>query len=195
MEYDSELIRSNGFDVMVTYYYDTDNDAPWNDSDGHGKVRISNCRGNDYSYTYGDKKPGERPLNQAERNEHQYYYDWQDATKQAKRDGWNTKPYDAQNRITRAVQADFDYLRGYINQDWFYVGVTVTILDDDGDPVGESDSLWGVETFKDYHRECAKELANELTSKYIADQKTAALANHIARRYQDAQNLGLAQPA
>ncbi len=139
--------------LTVKFIYDTDADAPWDSSEGHGSVRMSRHAHCHSGIGYSDKTPGERPLNSPDRNQHQYYYDWQAATKSARVDGWNAAPYDAPNRVQRAVQADFDFLRGYINDDWCYVGVVIE--DTDGNTL---DSLWGVETFKGYHIEQAREM-------------------------------------
>jgi hypothetical protein len=43
-----------------------------------------------------------------------------------------------------AVLADRDYLRRYLAQEWYYVGITVTLHDADGHACGSS-SLWGIE--------------------------------------------------
>lgn len=148
--YDTETI--DGFNVR--YVYDTDADMPWENSEGHGPVRKTRTP---HWHRYSGKKPGERPLNKPDRGEYQYYYDWQAATKAARVDGWNTVLYDAPNRVQRAVQADFDFLRGYLREDWCYVGVVIE--DKDGN---ELDSVFGVETFKDYHREHAREMVATL---------------------------------
>ena len=138
---------------IVEFVHDADADAPWENCDGHGTVRKSR---NVHVEGRSDKKPGERPLNCPDRNEYQFYYDWQEATQIAKRDGWNNATFDAPNRVQRAVQADFDYLRGWIYSNWVYVGVIVK--DDQGNTLN---SLWGVETLSDYHVEVAQELVSQ----------------------------------
>jgi len=190
MVYDSETITANGLNVRVTYHYDEDASAPWEDCDGVGQVRKSNAAHSEYR---SDKKPGERPLSQAGCNEFQFYYDWQAAMATAKAEGWNAEPYSAPNKAARAVQADFDYMRGYVRQDWQFVWIDAVVLDDDGQPVGEVDSLSGVETYKDYHSEQAQAMANEVTQRYLQDLEDARQAAHIAARYQDAQNLGIVE--
>lgn len=139
----------------ITFAHDEFSDAPWDYSDGHGPVRKSNNKHNEYR---SDKKPGERPLNSASRNEYQFYYDWQKAMQMARRDEWNTEPYDAPNKALRAVQQDFDYLRGWVNNKWYYVFVTVEYE-------GETESLGGVETYNDYHIECANEMLADLIAR------------------------------
>jgi hypothetical protein len=169
-KYDSYDLELDGFNFEVTVYYDTDHEPPWENSDGHGPVRASSRHREGSS----DKKPGERPLNSAGWNDTQYYYDWAEACRMAKIDRWNTEPYDAPNRVERAVQADFDYLRGWLNDDWYYVGVEVKMLgpkDEDGKhPVIDEDTCWGVETHKDYHKEFAKESARGMIEAYRRKQ-------------------------
>lgn len=155
--YDGDTFEYKGRTFKVKYEQDIYADPPWDQSDGHGPVRKS-TRPHGSS---GDKRPGERPLNCPGRNEYQFYYDWQAACKMARRDWWNAEPYDAPNRIQRAVQADFVFLSSWLRNMWEYVGVIVALLDDD-DGVEDSTSLWGVETYKDYHMTLPYELAEEL---------------------------------
>lgn len=164
----------------VEFMHDADADAPWENCEGHGTVRKSY---NAHSEHRSDKKPGERPLNCPGRNEYQYYYDWQEAIQIAKRDGWNAAPFDAPDRVRRAVQSDFDYLRGYLAEEWFYVGVVVK------DPDGETlKALWGVETLRGYHLE----VAQELVSQCIEDRRAAwrcALKEARAKRYWECRDV------
>jgi hypothetical protein len=109
----------------------------------------------------------------------QFYYDWAAACKDARRDGWNAEPYDAPNRIARAVEADFQFLSAFINNDWHYVGVIVELLDDDGEVLSDT-SLWGVETWKDNHCEVAHDLARELSAQHDAEQEQTAVESFEA---------------
>lgn len=151
--FDTVELQHGSQKYIAKLYYDNDSDMPWDRCDGHGPVRRSN-----YPHgSSGDKRPGERPLNSPDRHEYQFYYDWQAACKKAREEGWNAEPFDAPNRVARAVEADFQYLRGYIRQDWFYVGIVVE------DEYGRTlDSLWGVESYKDYHIEMAREMLRDV---------------------------------
>ena len=153
--------------------------APWEASDGHGPVRRSKRR---HVEGESDKRPGERPLNSPGRHEYQFYYDWQSACLTARADGWNCAPYDATNRVQRAVQADFDYLRGYLAGDWYCVSVTVT-----DDETGESDTLCGVDNFNGYAQEVAQELAECLAR----EAAHATTRERIERRFFDAMACGV----
>lgn len=172
MEYPihTETIEHLGITVRIEYFHDADHGLPWEECDGHGPVRKSNHRHGVNWSTNGDKQPGERPLNCPDRNEYQFYYDWQTAMKIAKRDGWNAEPYDAPNKALRAVQADFDFLRSFLNEEWCYVGIVCTVLDAEGEETTDADSCWGFETFKDYHLTAGKELA-ELLAQSVHDAK------------------------
>lgn len=135
----------------ITFEFDEFSDAPWDYSDYHGPIRKSNNAHNAYD---SDKMPGERPLNRADRNEYQFYYDWQKAMQTAVKD-WGCK---SKASATKVVQSDFDYLRGWVNDDWHYVVVTVEYE-------GETDCLGMVETFNDYHLECGKEMLADLIAR------------------------------
>lgn len=162
--YNGQIFEHKGLTFRVQYEDDVSADYPWESSDGHGPVRKSaHAHGN-----HGSKAPGERPMNHAGRNEYQFYYDWAAACKLARADGWNVEPYGAPNRIARAVQADFDFLSGYVNGQWGYVGVNVELIEEDEDgeyQVLDTESLWGVETFKDYHETVGYGLADELATR------------------------------
>lgn len=160
--YHTEIMRFEGVDVKVSYYFDDDSEPPWEHCDGHGPVR----RGEAHHPGRSDKHPGERPLNNPGWHQCQYYYDWRQACRLARRDGWNAEPYDAPNRVLRSVQSDFDFLRGWVNDDWQYVGVEVQVVDENGDLVGDCDACWGFETYRDYHRTAAKEMAQCLAASY-----------------------------
>ena len=158
--WDGDTIERGGRTFRVNIEQDERSDAPWDLADGHGPVRRSQHR---HAEGSSDKRPSERPMNQPGHNEYQFYYDWQAAVKLARKDGWNTAPYDAPNRIQRAVQADFDFLRGWVNNDWSYVGVIVTdITEDEGAPTDYGNALWGIESCAgEYLLEVAHELADD----------------------------------
>lgn len=170
---DTDTFEIKGIDVQVEYFDDPDMDPPWENDDGRGKVRKTNSRHRDGD---SDKRPGERPLNQPDRHAYQFHYDWKEATQRARKDGWNTEPYDAPCRVQRAVEADFQFIRAYLRQDWEYVGIVVKILDDDGAVIAE-DSCLGFETHKDYHKESAKEMAEALVDSYFEQQEEELAAD------------------
>lgn len=187
-----DTLEIDGMTARVSYFYDSDSDAPWDNCDGHGPVRKSRHR---HSYGNSDKRPGERPMNRASSNEYQFYYDWQAAMKIAEKDGWNAEPYEAPGRALRAVESDFKFLKAWVNDEWQYVGVKVEMLDEDGELTHDFETMWGVETWKDYHEECAKEMAEALVKSHKEDLAKAALQERIDNRYRDAMNLGVLEAA
>ena len=166
-------IEHAGLSFGVSTAHDHDHGAPWDENDGHGPVREASYRG----YRYPTKEPGERVL-WSDRGD-ALLYDYAGAMKLAERDGWGLSP-EATAKLAaklgrapkageiraQAVEHDFNYLRGYANGDWSYVGVIVTLLDTDGDDTDESESLWGVESScSDYINETAAELAEQLADR------------------------------
>lgn len=143
---------------------DDRNEAPWENEDGHGPVRV-------VSHSLdGAKRPGERVLHTDGHTS--WLYDWQAACAMARTDGWNAAPYDAPGRIERAVTADFKRLRDWLRGEWFYVGVCVTRA---GEPASEryAHALWGIESDSpDYHQQVAAELAGDIIAE-MSDMEPA----------------------
>lgn len=148
------------FTFKIEFHDDNADGPPWTRSDGHGAVSDWERR---------SKRPGELVL--VEDRGFKRFYEFQGACKIARREGWNTEPFDIEGetkgqRAARAARADYEYLRQWCNDVWSYVGVVVTLLDDDGNETDVDASLWGVETYKDYHHQVALELANELIGEF-----------------------------
>lgn len=136
---------------------DDDFDPPWENSDTHGPVS---------GWERRDKLPGELILNSD--GTHKRFYDFAEACRIALRDKWDAPPYNEgaetpKQQAAKAARADFEFLRSWCNDEWHYVGVIVTLLDQDGDMTDISSSLWGVEgDSEDYINQIANELADEL---------------------------------
>lgn len=192
MMYEMEPIKARGLTFSVTIHADDDNEAPWSREDGHGPVRVSRRESYFVRYGVGDKRPGERAL--ATDRGRAFLYDWQGAMKQARAEGWGLAPEELAKMTARigreptrgevceaAVRADFNRLRGWLHDEWYYCGVVVTLRDVDGDDVdGETESLWGIESDAgDYLAEVASELAEELASRIGRKKKVT----HGARTY------------
>lgn len=74
----------------------------------------------------------------------------------------------------------FERLRLWCNDQWHYVGVIVELLDDDGDPTGEGESIWGIEDDCAEHiNETAQELAEGIV--YRLDKENSE-RTHWAER-------------
>lgn len=144
----------DGFTLTARLVADDDTTPPWDREEGHGPVS---------DWTGRSKAPGERILNES-RGRYRYY-DAAEATRIAKRDGWDAPPYGTGTkgeRAARAVAADFDRLRRWCADAWCYVGVVLSVswrgilLEE------HAASLWGIESdCGDYLTDVANELADE----------------------------------
>lgn len=153
-------------------YPDYEAAPPWVRGDWHGPVRSA--------HDAAEKRPGERVLHRL--NGHSIWlYDWQAACKLARTEDWDAEPHGAPNRIERAVQADFDYLRGWAKGDWEYVGVSVVRLGQDDE---FEHALWGVESSDTaYLRTVATELADDAIYPLVEAWKERLAAGRIAHNW------------
>jgi hypothetical protein len=151
----TEVLDIDGFMVRVNYWDDYDQDPPWVRDDGHGSIRFVRSR--------DMKRPGERPMRSDSRE--LALYDWQGACKKAREEQWGP------GAIEEAVQADFDFLQGFLMNNWSYVGITVTL---ELFPQYE-DTCGGFESYNDYHEEGARDRAKELVRQYLDDIEKGAL--------------------
>lgn len=153
-----------GHKFRIEFHADSDAAPPWKNEDGHGPV--SDWKRHAFGMgSKPPKAPGEMILVWDYGSFRTY--DFSEAVKIAKRDGWNAAPYrddeTAGERAHKAALSDFKRLRDWCNGRWSYVGIEVFLLDDFGDDMSESESLWGVESDGyAYHEEVARELAEEL---------------------------------
>lgn len=167
-------IEKRGYSFDVETQPDPDNEAPWNGADGHGPV--SKWRPRD------SKRPGERILH-SDRSSC-LFYDFAEAIKIAKRDGWGAKTprRDGETKgayRVRAVEEDMAYLAAWCRGDWAYVGVVVTLLDEDGEKTDETESLWGVEdSDTKYVLEVAQELADTILARIEVDNPQVQLSEN-----------------
>jgi len=179
-----EHIEHNGRNYTVKVNYDDAMGAPWQEEDGHGIVS---------DWTTRDKQPGEWVL--AEDRRSKRFYDSAATMKLAKKDHWGLnddalaeleqklghKP--TKGEITaESVRRDFEYLRGWCNDDWHYVYVMVT-----DDETGEFDSLGGIESGDEY----LQEVIMEMIVNFECQHKEAEKKARIARRFNDAMECGV----
>lgn len=155
MDYFAEFER-DGFTIKARTEYDDDSTPPWS-SEGHGPVS---------EWTDRKKGPGERVL--CSDRSHYRYYDVSEAVRIAKRDGWDAPPYGEGTkgqRAARAVEADFQFLRSWCNDEWHYVGVVLSIWKNGVQLDEHATSVWGVEdNDSKYLRELAEEMVDEAVS-------------------------------
>lgn len=181
--YDGDTFEHLGLTFRVHLPYDDASDPPWERSDGHGPVRQVFTSHS----SHVDKRPGERPMHS---NRHAtWLYDWQEASRLARVDGWGLGPKDSaelERRLGRpakpgeirqeAVRKDFEFLSGWLGDQWSYIGVCVELLDDDGEAVTDkyAAAIWGVES-------CAEEYIAELALE-MAEQAANAEGKHPEQR-------------
>jgi hypothetical protein len=165
----SQTFEAHGHPFKLEVFHDAHAAAPWEMSDMHGPVR--QIGSND------PMRPGERWLTDPHYGQG-WVYDWEGAIKIALRDKWGhpqmtSPPNLSANQIAAAaVQADFEYLRAWLRDEWHYVGVCVT-----HEASGAHASLWGIEsTDTAYHLT----VANELAADICADPKFKAWRKLLA---------------
>ena len=165
--YDDSIFEHDGHQFRVSFPFDADHGAPWDEEAGHGPVS---------DWTRRDKAPGERVL--AVDHGSKRYYDFAAAVRIARRDGWDTPPYGAGapgERAARAAEADFARMRAWLADEWHYCGCFVTLLD-----ATEQESIWGLEDdCSAYLTETAHELAGAILSEIRREQERAASAARL----------------
>jgi len=153
-----------GWKATARIYYDDDLTPPWERDCGHGPVS---------EWTTRAIKAGERILSQD--GPSRRYYDFAEACKIARADGWGIKEgRKLRERVNayaaRCAEHDFSVLQAWCKDDWFYVGVAVTIEYKGVSLTGQYDhALWSVEanypgSDNDYLREVANDLLPEAIS-------------------------------
>jgi hypothetical protein len=148
----NDTIECNGRTFRVEIEHDDSGQLPWeNDCIFDGVVSDWESRG---------KRPYEKILNQDRRLKR--FFNVKRFIEVAKSHGCSGK--EAHEQLERS----FEYLRSWCNDQWSYVGVIVTLLDDDGAPNEDYvQSLWGIESDAyDYLNQVAQELAQECFRDY-----------------------------
>lgn len=179
--FDGEIIEQNGRKFRVDIERYDHIGEPWREHDGHGIVS---------EWTRRDKKPGELVMNK--NHGLTRFYDFDETLKLARRDGWGLstenvdalsarigRPATSREIIAESVRRDFEHLRAWCNDDWYWCGVIVTdITDDKNKKPDYVHALWGIEsTDCEYHFEVASELVDEILS------ECQEVVNKARRRY------------
>jgi hypothetical protein len=156
----TDAVKVGAYNVRVRVEWDYDTGAPWEEHDGHGPVS---------EWTTRDKAPGERVLC-SDRNSKRYY-DFAEAVKIAKRDAWDAPPYGGSKgeRAVRAVEADFENLRRWCNNDWHWISVGVEVSYRGA--VLETNYYDSIEDYTDYWREHAAESASSIIAAHRKERR------------------------
>lgn len=191
--YSTETLQHSGRAFRVELYADDYAAPPWEAEDGHGEV----------IYLERGERPGPGFVHLWDDRHGTWVYGFGAALLQASRDGWGLSP-DALAALTRglgkkptrgqiraeAVRADMRHMAGYLRGDWGYVGVSVSLLDSDGEPVDVPADVWSVES------NGWEDVARELADGILCDRRDTwrkALREARARRYwesRDVQTVG-----
>jgi hypothetical protein len=181
--YHTETRAIDGKDYRVEWEYDEHNGAPEVESDGYGVVADMDYDPAEYLDDYDYEVNGEpdmeevirhqmmRPLQRYVRYMHaRKYYDVWETMKRAKKDGWRDLKFELENpdateeqKLMGAVDADYDYLRGWYEDDWHWCCITVIALDKEGDDTGHEESLCGIcSDDKEHHEEVIRDLTQQI---------------------------------
>lgn len=131
---DTITTKEGPFVVTARIVHDEFMGPPWEEHDGHGPVS---------PWTRRPKAPGERVLHE-DRGSYRYY-DWQEAIKIAKRDGWGFGEGTKGQQAVRAVQADFEAMRAWCRNKWHWCGIVLSIAKNGITLDDHATSLWGIE--------------------------------------------------
>lgn len=163
-------VEHDGFTITARVLHDDDASPPWEREDGHGPVS---------DWTTCDKKPGERVISTD--RYHKRFYDFAEAVKIAKRDGWGVPDVDttgmSKAQIAQlAAEHDLRLLQAWCDDEWHYCGVVLSVsragvtLDD------HAASLWSIETnYPGSDNSYLSEVADELLPEAL-DVARAVLA-------------------
>lgn len=166
-----EITREiGGFTVTARIERDRDMGRPWEVADGHGPVS---------DWTDRPKRPGELVIWQD--LYHCRYYDYEEAIKIAKRDGWDAPPYKTGTpgeQAERAVRHDYAYLRAWCNNDWYWCGIVLSVYRAGVMLDANAAAMWGTECHIDGSDNLhLTELANELLDEAV--KKGTKIMNEI----------------
>lgn len=144
----------NGFTLEARVERDEDMGPPWIEHDGHGIVS---------DWTSRDKKPSERILCRDDRSRR--YYDVKASMDKAEEEGWDAPPYGQgtkRQQAARAVEADFQNLKAWCDDEWRWVGVVIDARKNGVLLADCAASVWGIASNSDeYLTEVANDLVEE----------------------------------
>lgn len=182
--YEGEEVTTlpNGWKIKVAFKCDQDSGPPW-DCDGYGVVT---------DWQRYDEHLDNWELCSDRRSYR--YYDWRTTLPIAIKDGWDAPPYRTgtpHERAMRAMKANYEYLRRWCNDDWFYVGLIVTLLDENDEELAE-ESCWGFESDAMSHMaDEARSWAAHMIREERRERREAALQARIDARFHDAMENAL----
>jgi len=187
----------HGYCAKVELWYDECMREPWKEMDGC----VVGIRTASTNYTgHISKSPNERILHKGDRNQWDYVYDFNASLAVALKDGWGCRAdlegMTKKQRAVKAVEENADWLRRWLNNEWHWIGCTVTLyrtIKGDGhfrvfDKEHEvmTESCGGFEDEGDYWKEMACELIGDAVENDMEERRQAwrqALAEAREERY------------
>lgn len=173
----------NGWKIKVEFHHDSDSGPPWKECDGMGVIEESPRYWGDLHESYRDWRMGEY-----------HYFDWKATLPIAIKEGWDSKPYgstDKQERAMRAMRSTYEYLRRWCDDQWWYVGMIVILLDEDDTELAE-ESCWRYESdAMDHLTSEARSWAAHMIVKERRERRESLRQARIASRFHDAMECGL----
>lgn len=165
---DTITCEINGFTITARVERDDDMGPPWKEHGGHGPVS---------DWTDRPQRPGELVIS-SDRSRYRYY-DFKEAIKIAKRDGWDVPPYawvTPGEQAERAVRHDYNHLRAWCNDEWYWCGIVLSVQRAGIMLDSHAASIWGTECNAGDNSHLT-ELANELLDQAI--EKGTKIMNEI----------------
>lgn len=163
-EGDSITCEVEGFTLIARLSRDHDHGPPWKEEDGHGPV--SDWR------PKKDKRAGEVVLS-TDRYAARFY-NWAEAIKIAKRDGWDAPPYGTGTKgeqAERAVKQDFELLKRWCDDEWWYGIIDIEVSKGDVDLDDHAVSLCGIGVNAGENNHYLQEVANEMIAEALKAAK------------------------
>ena len=116
----------NGWHYTVEFQRDDNSGTPWGDSDCHGVISKHEHSRREYDDDW---------LLYSDRGSYRYYE--RDASLEKAIKMWGVAP----DKAMASIKADYEVLRRWYNDDWWYVGVIVKLFDDENKELAE-ESCW-----------------------------------------------------
>jgi hypothetical protein len=151
---DSWTVENNGRTYRVTIKHDQDTCAPWEEFDG--MIDVERVSYNYGTYCGPSKKPGEYVFHRGDHGCYSYVVDMPRAIEKALSESWGVseavrsgvalakgRPMTEREIAVYAVNQNIEFMRGWCADEWCYVGVCVSLLDEDGEHVA---AAWAIES-------------------------------------------------
>ncbi|MQR02341.1 hypothetical protein [Glaciimonas soli] len=168
---DGDIITKGGLRFRINITRDDSAALPWIDCEGHGVVS---------DWTSRDKRPGERILCTSYGGASHRFYDVATSMKIARRDKWSSgewlpNPATVGMERARTVEKDFEYLRAWCNDEWHYVGISVTLLSNSDNAITNYNYvLRGIESNSDdYLQQVTHDFMDEMIKQHTKETHEA----------------------